>query len=224
MGRLFITVVQTDPFYYFAVVLTVVISIVLHELAHGAVAIRLGDRTPILQNRMTGNPLVHMGPFSIVVLLVMGIAWGAMPIDPTRLRGRYAEAKVAFAGPAVNFLLALTALTALGLWQRFAPTPIDDETMKNGVRFLWIFGVTNLLLGVFNLLPVPPLDGSHILANFSRGYANMLGDPAKQGMWMLAFFFTFAMAHAIVTPIIVAGRNYLELLAGGEEVLRLIFW
>ena len=72
-----------DRFFFFAVVLTVVVSIVLHELAHGWMAMKLGDPTPRLEGRMTGNPLVHMGPWSLLALALAGIAWGSMPIDPS---------------------------------------------------------------------------------------------------------------------------------------------
>ena len=199
--------------YFFATIISVVISITLHELAHGWMAIRLGDRTPILAGRMTGNPLVHMGPFSLVALLVMGIAWGQMPIDPTRLRGKYGEAKVAAAGPAMNFLLAFVALTGLGLWMRFGG-PIDSQVEKNVHLLLSAFGGINVLLGVFNLLPVPPLDGSHILSNFSETYAKFVWDPAHQGVMLLAFIFTFTVASVIALPVYLVADTYVAVLSG----------
>ncbi len=205
-------------FYYLAVVLIVTFSIVLHELAHGWMAIRLGDDTPIIHERMTGNPLVHMGGWSLAVLLIFGIAWGQMPIDSSRLRGRWAEAKVAAAGPAMNLLLAIVALTALGLWWRFGAFG-GTQIERNGLQMLWWCGLTNLLLCIFNLMPVPPLDGSHVLANFSRGYANLLADPSKQGMWMLAFIFTFAMARAILQPVAGWAVTYTSWVAGGPGFL-----
>lgn len=200
--------------------LVVVVSIVLHELAHGAMAIKLGDNTPNRMGRMTGNPLVHMGPFSIAVLLLMGIAWGQMPIDPTRLRGKYAEAKVAFAGPATNLGLAILALTALGLWGRFGQKPPDKEIMElgsvaaKGYLLLQVCGIYNLILCVFNLMPVPPLDGSHILANFHAGYARLLGNPAHQGIFLFAFFFVFMVSGVIFGPVIRAGMWYVDVLGG----------
>lgn len=114
-----------DPaqrFHALVWIVVVVISITLHELAHGFAAIRAGDDTPIRLERMTLNPLVHMGPFSLLALLVVGIAWGQMPIDSSRLRGKYAEAKVAFAGPSTNLLICLAALVGWGLLVRFGPT------------------------------------------------------------------------------------------------------
>lgn len=199
---LFINKVFSDPFYFFAVVLTVVISIVLHELAHGWAAIRHGDHTPIHQNRMTGNPLVHMGPFSIMALMIVGIAWGQMPVDPTRLRGKYAEAIVAAAGPATNLVLSLVALTALSLWLRFEGWDASDDVHVNAGKFLFIFGSTNAMLCVFNLFPVPPLDGSHILANFSRPYGQLISDPSKQPMFIMAFVVMFAIARPLFDKVL----------------------
>ena len=194
-------------FYFFSIVISVVISITLHELAHGWAAIRLGDQTPIHSGHMTGNPLVHMGPFSIAALLIAGIAWGQMPIDPTRLRGKYAEAQVAFAGPAMNFLLSFLALTGLGLWLRFGGYS-DTQVQHNTVNFLSDFGGINAVLGVFNLFPVPPLDGSHILANLNRKYALFIDDPAHQGVMILAFIFMFSAASVIFQPLFTAASSY----------------
>lgn len=199
-----------DPasrFYFFSIVLSVVISITLHELAHGWAAIRLGDHTPSRTGHMTGNPLVHMGPFSIAALMIAGIAWGQMPIDPTRLKGKYAEAWVAFAGPATNFMLSFAALTGLGLWLRFGGYN-DTQVQHNAVNFLSTFGGINAVLGVFNLFPVPPLDGSHILANFNRKYAMFIGDPAHQGVMILAFIFMFSAASVIFQPVFRAASAY----------------
>lgn len=201
MGDLFINNLfrPEDRFFFFAACVTVVISIVLHELAHGWMAIRLGDDTPIREGRMTGNPLVHMGPFSILALLIAGIAWGQMPIDPSRLRGRYAEARVAAAGPAMNLLIALVALITLGLLYRFGFSDPQVQWKTNLLTFLNIAGTLNLLLLMFNLLPVPPLDGSHILANFYRPYALAVSDPSKQGIFFIAFIFVFAASAVLAT-------------------------
>lgn len=179
--------------FYFAWILTVVVSITLHELAHGWTALRLGDDTPFYRGHMTFNPLVHMGPWSLVCLFLFGIAWGQMPVDPTRLRGKYAESLVALAGPLTNLLLALVALTALGLWIRHTPE-VHTLQLVNARNLILAFGWANLALCLFNLLPVPPLDGSHVAANLSRRYQLLASDPAHQGLWILAFgaaFFIF---------------------------------
>ncbi len=80
-----------DPQFFLAVCITVVLSICVHELAHGIVAIWHGDRTPIETGHMTLNPAVHMGAMSLILLLVAGIAWGQMPITPSRLHDHVAQ-------------------------------------------------------------------------------------------------------------------------------------
>ncbi len=193
----FVELAARDPRYYVMWVFTVVVSIVLHELAHGWMAIRLGDDTPRHLGRMTGNPLVHMGGFSILVLLFFGIAWGMMPIDHSRLRGRYAEAKVAAAGPGMNLILSLGALVALGLWLRLGTLDPDNDLQRNAADFLMIFGSANLLLCLFNLFPVPPLDGSHILANFHYGYARFISDPNNQQYFFFGFILVFFLGGRV---------------------------
>ena len=202
-----------DPQWYLFVVVTIVISIVLHELAHGYAALRLGDPTPLDSGHMTGNPLVHMGPFSLVATFLIGIAWGQMPIDPSRLRGRWAEAIVAAAGPATNLVLGMAALTALGLWLRLASAS-ESLVAENAHSFLTVFGTYNLMLCLFNLFPVPPLDGSHILANCYRPYALAIGDPSKQGIWLFAFFGVFILCGPVFVWIHQTAGAYIWMLAG----------
>lgn len=205
-----------DRFYFFAVVFVVVISIVLHELAHGWMALRKGDFTPQRKGRMTGNPLVHMGPYSLVALAATGIAWGQMPVDPTRLKGKYAEAMVSAAGPAVNLILAVVSLVTLGVLMRVwglgdipAYIPLSGQfdaagittlnvAQQNGLRLLAIAGVYNLVLMMFNLLPAAPLDGSHILANFNRRYARFANNPHHHGIHMLLFIGCFIIASQLM--------------------------
>ncbi len=195
---IFIQSLESDPVFFVSVAVTVIVSITLHELAHGAAAIRLGDDTPLHQDRMTINPLVHMGPRSLIVLALFGIAWGRMPISPGRLRGRHAEALVAAAGPASNLVLGLLGLIALGLWLRFQlPSPDDTPLVENGRMFLYLFGSTNFLLCLFNLAPVPPLDGSHILANYHRGYRRWISDASSQGVMILLFIAVFVFGFVL---------------------------
>lgn len=206
MDHLFIQNLLDDDgygrFFYLSWIACIVVSIVLHELGHGWMALRLGDPTPNVQGRMTFSPLVHMGPLSIVVMLVTGIAWGAMPIDPTRMKGRYAEAKVAAAGPAVNVLLAIIGLLAAAAWLRITgELPEENTPAKNGFDFLWLFASTNVVLTIFNLIPAPPLDGSHILANFSRGYANLIDSDGFRAAGWLPFIIVFVLMSSLFAPV-----------------------
>lgn len=207
-----------DPdgrFYYVAWVACVVISIILHELGHGIAALKLGDTTPKDLNRMTLSPLVHMGPFSIVVLLVTGIAWGAMPINPSRLRGKYGEANVAASGPAVNVLLAILALVAAVVWLRITgDLPKDNTPAKNAFDMAWMFASLNVVLVVFNLLPAPPLDGSHILANFHRGYANLISSESFRPVALLPFILAFLLIGQLIDPIMAGTLEVISQLGG----------
>ncbi|MBI1373894.1 MAG: site-2 protease family protein [Phycisphaera sp.] len=192
----FLELLNDKPGIWLGVVVGVTFSIVLHELAHGWAAIWQGDRTPILTGHMTANPIVHMGPVSIILLLTCGIAWGAMPVDPTRFRSKYGDALVAAAGPAMTFLIALVALTGYGLWVRFAGLP-DTELMTplaaNSQLLLWHLGRLNCVLVVLNLLPIPPLDGSRILANFSPAYAHKIRAVHDPQIFMFALIAIIAV-------------------------------
>jgi Zn-dependent protease len=192
LDNLFIQYATTEPRFFFAVIITVVVSICIHELSHGVVAIWLGDRTPIETEHMTLNPLVHMGGLSIITLFVAGIAWGAMPVDRTRLRGRYAGSLVALAGPVSNVVLALLGLTAMALWRRYGDFSNESQAVENGLYLLLIFGRTNFALAVFNLIPVPPLDGSNILAGLSPSLGQTMNSIRQAGMGLFMIVFLFA--------------------------------
>jgi len=193
IARMFLDTLSKNPTYFIEVCITVVLSICVHELAHGVIAIWHGDRTPIETGHMTLNPMIHMGLMSFILLAVAGIAWGSMPITPSRLRGRHARALVALAGPASNVIMALLSLTALGLWLRSGGYAKRGTTIYTVSHFLLIFGTVNVSLALFNLLPVPPLDGSNALADFSQAFARlMLRLRAGGGLgvvFLLIFFF-----------------------------------
>jgi Zn-dependent protease len=213
----FIEYLTANPRFYWAVIVTVIVSVCLHELAHGLVAIWRGDRTPIEQHRLGPNPLVHMGPISIVCLFVSGIAWGAMPIDRTRLRGRFAEALVALAGPVMNVLIALFSLGLLALWYRFGEDfkPFGASTTEDLQYLLWIFGYVNFGLAIFNMIPVPPLDGSHILANLSPGYDRLIQTLSMTGGTIVLFILVFSTSGRFLWPAAeVVARKVLDLMVG----------
>ena len=181
-------------------------SICLHELGHGIAAIRLGDDTPRELGHMTWNPLVHMGPNSLLVFALIGIAWGAMPVDPSRLRGRHGEAIVAIAGPLVNLSLAVLCLVALPVWQayagpdRFPAVAVSDTFDRNMSMFLYMGSFLNLILFAFNLIPVMPLDGGRIAAHYSYRYREFA--YSENGRWVLlgAFILIFFTAGRYIFP------------------------
>ena len=160
----------------------VILSICLHELGHGVAALWEGDDTPRTTGHMTWNPMVHMGGASIIAFILIGFAWGLMPVNPNKFRHqRFGEAIVAFAGPLVNLLLALILLTAGGLWVGLVSSkPEASQWTQNVATFFQTGGWINMILLALNLLPFPPLDGSRIIGSFSYGYRRLLMNPNFQ--------------------------------------------
>lgn len=182
---------SSNPAMLVSWVFWVIASITLHELAHGFTAIRLGDRTPIEMGRMTPNPIVHMGWMSLLAFALIGIAWGVMPVNPLRMRGRHAHAIVAAAGPMMNLALAAVCCVLGAVWTVTAQGSVSGTFFVNVLNFFFVGAFLNLVLMAFNLLPVPPLDGSAILASFSRGYARLIENPQTQLIMFLLFLFLF---------------------------------
>ena len=153
---LFSDYVSTDEMI--ARVMVLLISFPVHELAHAVVADRLGDPTPRYYGRITLNPVRHLDPVGSAMMLLFGFGWATTPVNPGRLRGnqQVGSILVSVAGPLSNLALAAVA----GLILQFLP--IDNRTVwMIAANFVYI----NVLLFVFNLLPIPPLDGFNILAN-----------------------------------------------------------
>lgn len=149
-----------------AIIVALIISIILHEMAHGYIANWLGDPTARLQGRLSPNPLVHIDPLGSVLIPALlfitnaGFLFGwakPVPYNPYNLSDqKYGEAKVAAAGPATNLVIALI----FGLLIRSADTlGLNYAFVDLSAYIVYI----NILLAFFNLIPVPPLDGSKIL-------------------------------------------------------------
>ncbi len=139
----------------------VLASLTLHELAHAYVAWRLGDPTAKQEGRLTLNPIVHMDPTGTLMFVVTGLAAGLpfgwakpVPVNPGYFRRpKEGMAIVAIAGPLMNFLVALVCFAVI------RHVDMSSQTFEV-LRLAWI---VNVVLGIFNLIPVPPLDGSRVL-------------------------------------------------------------
>ena len=155
-------------------------SITLHELAHGWAAIWQGDDTPRIYNRMTWNPIVHMGWTSIILLCIAGIAWGVMPTNPGSYRwGRRGRIVVSGAGPAMNVLIGLICWSAVGIIvaKGLVTRDVPDSPWHRVLDFAFIGATLNGMLALFNMLPIPPFDGASVLAGFSRTFYRWMHDP-----------------------------------------------
>ena len=173
-------------------------SVVIHEFAHGWMAFRLGDSTAKDEGRLTLNPLKHLdfwGSF-LVPLMIFVFSGGRaifgwakpVPFNPYNLRDqRWGVAKIAAAGPAANLLVALV----FGLVLRFTPAEILIPAGLVQIFSLIVF--LNILLAIFNLIPLPPLDGSKVLFAFlPHSWENIRIFLERYGMLLLLLFIFFA--------------------------------
>lgn len=154
-----------------AVIPALIVAIVFHEVAHGWAALALGDPTAKEQRRLSLNPIRHVDPFGTVILPGLLALAGApvfgwarpVPVRKQRLDNpRLGMMAVAAAGPGTNFVLAAIGAVALGLVARGATLPADG-LFGFAMVSLQMFILINIFLGLFNLLPIPPFDGSHIV-------------------------------------------------------------
>ena len=150
-----------DPLGFIIIAIPLLYSVIFHELAHGWVAYRLGDPTAKLQGRLTINPLKHLDPMGTLMLFLFGFGWAKpVPVNFSQLRDRrMGMILVSSAGIITNMLLAFCALF---LYQLLSPSPSGLTA-----QLLYYFARINIILAAFNLIPLPPLDGSKILMGFA---------------------------------------------------------
>jgi len=146
-----------DPTFLLVSLPILLITISIHEYSHAKVADILGDPTPRLAGRLTLNPISHIDPFGLLALVLVRFGWAKpVPVNPYNFKNpRGGELLVSLAGPLSNFLLAWV----LAIIYKNVPLPNNDFLSMIISYTIWI----NLSLAVFNLIPIPPLDGSHIL-------------------------------------------------------------
>jgi Zn-dependent protease len=198
---MFINTLVTNPVYFFRFVVIVIFSIVLHELAHGWAAISQGDDTPKKTGHITLNPVVHMGWQSIIFLCLAGISWGQMPVNPSKFRSpKWGNILVSGAGPFSNLVLGIFFSMLL----RTYSNPIDSGFLS--VNFVYMAAHINLTLFLFNLLPIPPLDGFHIYSEFFPELKQL--EKTQFGQFALMFLFIipgFGAALGLVANLIIQG-------------------
>lgn len=188
-------------------IIVLVMSVVIHEVAHGYAAFWLGDSTAKYEGRLTLNPIKHLDPFGSVILpLLLAISgsnfmigWAKpVPFNPYNLRNqKWGEAIVAAAGPLSNILIALVLGLTLRLGIAFgiiATIPV--------IKIISLIIFINLLLAIFNLVPIPPLDGSKILFSIlPRGTGALRAFLERYGFFIVLLFVFFLWEY--VSPLIV---------------------
>lgn len=173
----------------------VIVAITFHEYAHAKAADMLGDKTPRNQGRLTLNPLAHMDPFGFLLLMFAHIGWGRpVQINPNNFNSNksrgFCEAMVSFAGPLMNFILAIVSCIAYVLIGMFAPKTFIISFAGQAIIILLNMLMTiNIGLGVFNLIPLPPLDGEKI-------FRNLL--PYKIQEWLISNYQTLYLIFLVL--------------------------
>lgn len=185
---------MSDLIIFLVKIVIVAFSVVIHELSHGLMANSLGDPTAKQMGRLTLNPIRHLDIFGSIILpvflfLTTGFIFGyakPVPYNPHLLRDKkYGPAKVAFSGPASNIILALL----FGLVLRFMPFVIYSSVVQE--LFVFIISL-NLVLALFNLVPIPPLDGHWLLMAFlPEKYSNIRVFLYKYSIALFLFFILF---------------------------------
>lgn len=187
-------------------IVTLIVAFTVHEWAHAKSADELGDDTPRRAGRLTFNPLAHLDPIGSILLLLAGFGWAKpVPVNPYALRnGRMGFVIVAAAGPFSNLVLALLAAIPfrMGVLDTFNFDPNGiGGILPNLETLLIYFILINLTLMLFNLIPIPPLDGSKILAGFApREWEPFLFQLERYGplLLMALFFFGGGVLSVII--------------------------
>lgn len=183
-------------------IVVLIFSVVIHEVSHGYAALSLGDRTAQNEGRLTLNPIRHIDPFGSILLpaftLFLGgfvFGWAKpVPYNPYNLRNqKWGSAIVGAAGPLANISLALV----FGLALRFLPTFLDSGVIQgsyllNLITIMSTITLLNLVLAVFNFIPIPPLDGSKVLfAVLPYHWRNLQNFLEHYGFFVLLLFIFF---------------------------------
>jgi len=207
-----------NPFIFLAYIVALIIGITVHEYAHAWMAHRCGDNTAKFEGRLTLNPLAHLDPMGTVMLFLVGFGWGKpVPINPNNMDKKSDELKVAFAGIVTNILLALVLAIPIRI-ALMQGVLIESSAV---LSFLNIIIDLNIILAVFNLLPIPPLDGSHLVEYFlnreSKYAYQTVGPFILIGVLIAENVTHISVIHPIMEPII----RLLSLLVKGSYGLTL---
>lgn len=175
---------------YLYVIPAALIAIVLHELGHGLVSYMLGDPTPKNEGRLTLNPLKHLDPIGTLCLILCHFGWAKpVSVDPTYYKKpKLGMTLVGLAGPMMNFLVAILSFVFIGILMYIRIYVVDNTFIYILYNFFSYLSIINIGLGVFNLIPISPLDGSKVIGVIlpNKAYEEYMGYQ-KYGMYFMIF-------------------------------------
>ncbi len=210
--------------YYILSALAVLIILTVHEYSHGYAAYRLGDNTARNLGRLSLNPIKHLDPAGAICMILFHFGWAKpVPINPRNFKNPKRDfAIVALAGPLSNILLAFfSAFLYLLINALFRGVIFESKLLyalaSNTLLFVYLFHIINIGIGIFNLIPIPPLDGSRILNVVlpPRMYFGIM-KYEQRIYWALVCWLIFGtyIARALLSIPIVAGSSVLSFIAG----------
>ncbi len=193
-------------------VLIIVVSLTVHEFGHSLTAISLGDETPRREGRLTLNPLAHIDIIGFILLVVAGFGWAKpVHIDPRNLRKpQRDEILISLAGPFANVLLAILCSLAV---RAIVGTAASGALASGAANVLTQAAAINVSLALFNMLPIPPLDGSHLVTTWlARVNTNLAVTYFRYGSFaLLALIIVERVANVDILPI-------------GRVTMAVVFW
>lgn len=178
-----------DPGYYSLYVAVIMFSICAHEYAHARCALWQGDDTAAVAGHLTLNPLKQMGVMSIFMLAIIGIAWGSVPVNRMKMRHRYSDALVSFAGPAMNL-----ALFGVGVILFLIARIGHFDFLESPASLLCVL---NFALFILNLTPCYPLDGYYVMHYFFARQMSRISDEFLSGLSFAVIIIVFYCAEYI---------------------------
>ncbi|MDW7740158.1 MAG: site-2 protease family protein [Bacillota bacterium] len=186
-----------DPIVIALRIPALLIAITFHEFAHARMAYHFGDRTAARQGRMNLNPINHLDPVGTIMILLVGFGWAKpVPINPYNFNHyRKGLRWVSFAGPMVNFTLGFISMLILHI--------LINAGLTGGLflQFIVVLMQLNILLGIFNLIPIPPLDGSKILMSvLPDSYLNYYYQLERYAPLILIGLILFRVLWLIIEP------------------------
>jgi Zn-dependent protease len=186
-------------------------SMPVHEWAHAWAAYQLGDDTAAQRGRLTLNPLAHLDPVGTIMLLLFRFGWGKpVPVNPYRLRGnrRASWALVSAAGPFSNLVMAMIASIPFRLgWISLVSTGTSFISLQD---ILTTFIIINLSLMIFNLIPIPPLDGSRVLAwLLPPSWARVMDSIERYGSMVLMGFLLVLSRSGVLGRVVIPAMEFM---------------
>lgn len=203
-----------SPAVLIQAIIIVIMSLTVHEFAHSLVTIRLGDDTPRRQGRLTLNPLAHIDLVGFILLVVAGFGWAKpVQINPANLRKpRRDEILIAIAGPFSNLLFAMVSVIII--WAVVTTHALASQSsLRSFGNFMVMLAEINVSLAIFNMIPIPPLDGSHMVTPFL----------SKVNTTLAATYFRYG-SFALLAIILVQNIARVEILPISKVTYAIVLW